>query len=80
MVEGTFIYIDDLLAFLDQLSHLEGDQLLVLRNLQLHLLLAAIQVLWLAAGDFVAAVEVAQGGVVDLHSEPLLYLECAVDE
>jgi hypothetical protein len=34
----------------------------------------------LAAGDFAPAVEVAQSGVVDLHSEPLLYLECAVDE
>ena len=80
MVEGTFIYIDDLLAFLDQLSHLEGHQLLVLCNLQLHLLLAAILVLRLAACDLVPAVEVAQGGVVDLHAEPLLYLECAVDE
>ena len=80
VVEGTFIYIDDLLAFLDKLSHLEGHQLLVLRNLQLHLLLAAILVLWLAASDLVATLEVAQSGVVDLHSEPLLYLECAVDE
>ena len=80
MVEGTFIHIDDLLAFLDKLSHLEGHQLLVLRNLQLHLLLAAILVLRLAACDLVPAVEVAQGGVVDLHSKPLLYLECAVDE
>ena len=80
VVEGTFIHIDDLLAFLDELSHLECHQLLILRNLQLHCLLAAILVLRLAAGDFVAAVEVAEGGVVDLHSEPLLYLECAVDE
>ena len=80
MVEGTFIHIDDLLAFLDKLSHLEGHQLLVLRNLQLHLLLAAILVLRLAACDLVAAVEVAQGGVVDLHAKPLLNLECAVDE
>ena len=80
MVESTFIHIDDLLALLDELCHLEGHQLLVLRNLQLHLLLSAILVLRLAACDFVAAVEVAQSGVVDLHSEPLLYLECAVDE
>ena len=43
-------------------------------------LLAAILVLWFAASDLVATVEVAQSGVVDLHSEPLLYLECAVDE
>ena len=75
VVEGTFIHIDDLLAFLDQLSHLEGHQLLVLCNLQLHYLLAAILVLRLAACDLVPALEVAQGCVVDIHSEPLLYLE-----
>ena len=34
----------------------------------------------LAAGDFVKRLEVAEGGIVDLHSEPLLYLQCAVDE
>ena len=80
MVEGTFIHIDDLLAFLDQLSHLEGHQLLVLSNLQLHLLLAAILVFWLAACDFVAAAEFIQCRVVDLHAELLIYLEFAVDE
>jgi hypothetical protein len=59
VVEGAFIHIDDLLAFLDELSHLECHQLLILRNLQLHYLLAAILVLRLATGDLVAAVEVA---------------------
>ena len=80
MVEGTLIHIDHLLALLDELSHLERHQLLILGNLKLQYLLAAILVLWLPAGDLVAAVEVAQSSVVDLHSEPLLNLECAVDE
>ena len=80
MVECALIHIDHLLAFLDELSHLERHQLLILQDLLLQYLLAAILVLWLAACDLVAAVEVAQCGVVDLHTELLLNLECAVDK
>ena len=80
MVEGAFIHIDDLLAPLEQLRHCEGDQVLVLQDLLLLFLLAAILVLRLAAGDLVLLVEVAQGGVVELHSKALLYLEGAVGQ
>jgi hypothetical protein len=78
VVEGTLIHIDDLLALLDELRHCEGYQILVLQDLLLQGLLAAILVLRLTAGDLVLPVEVAQCGVVELHTEPLLYLEGAV--
>ena len=80
MVESTFIYIDDLLALLDEIRHCEGYKILVFQDLLLLFLLAAILVLWLAAGELVGAVEVAQCGVVELYAELLLYLDCAVDE
>jgi hypothetical protein len=80
VVESAFIHIDDLLALLEQLRHCEGYQILVLQDLQLLCLLAAILVLRLAAGDLVLPVEVAQCGVVELQTEPLLYLEGAVGQ
>ena len=80
VVEGALVHIDNLLALLDEVRDLERHPPLLLQDLLVLHLLAAILVLWLPAGDLVLPVEVAEGGVVDLHSKDLLDLDRPLDQ
>ena len=80
MVESALIHIHYLLPLLDEICNLKCNSLLLLQDLLVLHLLATILVLWLSACDLVLPVEVAQSGVVYLHSKDLLDLDGPLDQ
>jgi hypothetical protein len=66
-MEGALVYVDDVLSFLHQVSHLNSYFHLVQQKSFHFLFFAMVPILWLAIADAVVMIELPESAMNNLH-------------